>query len=549
MGIAMYAIKNLYVDDIDADKLVEDGLRAMIKELDPHSAYMTIDEVKEMNEPLQGGFDGIGISFNMLKDTLFVIEVISGGPSQKVGLLPGDRIILVDGVPISGVKMSNIEVMKHLKGPKGTTVKVSIKRRGLENLKEFNIVRDKIPIYSLDAAFMVSKTTGYIKLNRFGATTADEFREAFSNLKKLGMTELVLDLQSNGGGFMNAAVDLADEFLSEGKCIVYTKGLHSPRMQNDATSKGGFESGKLVVLIDEYSASASEILAGAIQDWDRGLIIGRRSFGKGLVQRPIPLPDESMLKLTIARYFTPSGRFIQKPYEDADNYSKDLIDRYNRGEMSNSDSIHFPDSLRTNTLVNKRTIYGGGGIMPDVFVPLDTTRFTDLHRSLAASGIMNRFTIQYVDNNRAKLKKQYPTIEQFIEKFNVDDSMINEMITQSEKELLSEKDKSSDKSLRIMELKAVEPKMDQGIEKINIKDSLINEMITKAKAEKEKASKDAKNADRTLLKLQLKAYMARDLGKSADYYKVMITENESLNEALRILNKKKAYEEILNRNK
>jgi len=545
MGIAMYAIKNLYVDDIDADKLVEDGLRAMIKELDPHSAYMTVDEVKEMNEPLQGGFDGIGISFNMMKDTLFVIEVISGGPSQKVGLLPGDRIIQVDSVPISGVKMSNTDVMKHLKGPKGTTVKVSIKRRGLENLKDFNIMRDKIPIYSLDAALMVSKTTGYIKLNRFGATTADEFREAFSNLKNLGMTELVLDLQSNGGGFMNAAVDIADEFLSDGKCIVYTKGLHSPRMQNDATSKGCFEKGKLVILIDEYSASASEILAGAIQDWDRGLIIGRRSFGKGLVQRPIPLPDESMLKLTIARYFTPSGRFIQKPYEDAENYSKDLIDRYNRGEMANSDSIHFPDSLRTSTLVNKRTIYGGGGIMPDVFVPLDTTRFTDLHRTLAASGIMNRYSIQYVDNNRAKLKETYPTMEQFIEKFNVDDSMINEMITQAEKEFISEKDKNVEKSPLSGELQYIKPKMELVIKDLNVKDSLINEIITKDKAEKELFSKKDKDSDKTLLKLQLKAYMARDLGKSSDYYKVMITENEALNEALGILDKKKAYDEIL----
>lgn len=498
MNMALYAIKNLYVDDINEEKLVEDGLRGMIKELDPHSAYMTADEMKEMNEPLQGGFDGIGISFNMLNDTLFIVEVISGGPSEKFGLFPGDRIIKVDGELIAGIKISNREVMKRLKGPKGTTVKVTIKRRGLDELKEISIVRDKIPIYSLDAAFMVDKITGYIRLNRFGATTADEFRHAFNKLGKQGMTQLVLDLESNGGGYMNAAIELADEFLSEGKCIVYTEGLHSPRQESDATSKGSFEKGKLIVLIDEYSASASEILAGAVQDWDRGLIIGRRSFGKGLVQRPIPLPDGSSLKLTVSRYFTPSGRFIQKPYENAENYSNELIYRYNRGEMLNADSIHFPDSLKTNTLVNKRTIYGGGGIMPDVFIPIDTMRYTSIHRLLSTSGIMNRFSMQYVDEHRAELNAAYPNIDVFIEKFNFSDSLTNALLifAISEKIVLSEKDSTSDKSLMLK---------------------------------------------------QLKAYMARDLGRTADYYRVMWTENESLNEALRILSDKKAYDALLKR--
>ena len=585
MDMAMYAIKNLYVDEIDANKLVEDGLRAMVKELDPHSAYMTIDEVKEMNEPLQGGFDGIGISFNMLKDTLFVIEVISGGPSEKVGLLPGDRIINVDGKPISGVKMSNTDVMKRLKGPKGTTVKVSIKRRGLESLKDFSIIRDKIPIYSLDAAFMVDKNTGYIRLNRFGATTVDEFNQAFADLKKQGMTQLVLDLQSNGGGFLNAATDLADQFLSEGKCIVYTQGLHNARQETDATAKGCFEKGKLVILIDEYSASASEILSGAIQDWDRGLIIGRRSFGKGLVQRPIPLPDGSMLKLTVSRYFTPSGRFIQKPYENAENYSKDLIDRYNRGEMSNSDSIHFPDSLRTSTLVNKRTIYGGGGIMPDVFVPMDTTLFTNLHKTLAASGIMNRYSIQYVDEHRSELNTKYPTMDKFIQEFSVNDSMINQMIrlAESEKITIKEADRSSNKSLlkkqlvptdttlftnlnktltpsgiinrysnqyideHRSELNTINPTKNKFIQKFSVDDSIRNQMIRLAVSEKITIKEADRNSNQSLLKKQLKAFMARDLGKSADYYKVMWTENESLMEALRILNEKKTYDELLKR--
>lgn len=498
MNVAMYAINNLYVDSVNENKMVEDGLRAMIKNLDPHSAYMTADEMKEMNEPLQGGFDGIGISFNMLDDTLFVVEVISGGPAEKVGVLPGDRIIKVENELVAGVKMSNIGIMKRLKGPKGTTVHVSIKRKNTNDLKEFTIIRDKIPIYSLDAAFMVDKSTGYIRLNRFGTTTANEFRQAFTDLKRQGMSQLILDLESNGGGFMNAAVELADEFLSEGKCIVYTEGLHSPRQEATSTSKGLFEKGKLIVLIDEYSASASEILSGAIQDWDRGLIIGRRSFGKGLVQRPLPLPDGSSLKLTVARYFTPSGRFIQKPYENAEEYSRDLIDRYNRGEMSTADSIHFPDSLRTYTLVNKRTIYGGGGIMPDVFVPLDTTKYTSLHKLLTVSGIMNRYSIQYVDAHRAELTAAYPNIDAFIKNFRITEDMVKDMLNLAESE------------------------------KITI-------------------SKEDRSSDKTLLLKQLKAYIARDLGKTADYYKVMWTDNESLNKALQILKEKNAYDILLKR--
>jgi carboxyl-terminal processing protease len=498
MGYILYALKNLYVDKVDEKKIVEEGIRAMVKELDPHSAYMTPDETKEMNEPLQGGFDGIGISFNMMNDTLFVVEVISGGPSEKVGLLPGDRILKVNGESIAGVNMPSRDVMKRLKGTKGTLVEVDVQRRNQKDLLHFRIVRDKIPIYSLDASFMVDKKTGYIRLNRFGATTLEEFQQAMNDLKKQGMTQLILDLESNGGGLMNAAVELADEFLPKDKCIVYTEGLHQPRQNLFATSAGGFETGRLVVLIDEYSASASEILTGAIQDWDRGVIVGRRSFGKGLVQRPIPLTDGSMLKLTIAKYFTPSGRFIQKPYENAENYSRDLIDRYNRGEMSNADSIHFPDSLRTKTLERGRVIYGGGGIMPDVFIPLDTTRFTKLHRAVSNSGIMNRFSIKFVDEHRSELNAKYPSIDAFIRDFKLDDALTNQFLTfaKEEKLTLTAADSASDKSLMMR---------------------------------------------------QLKAYIARDLGKSADYYKVMWSDNESLVKALGIINDKNAYERLLNR--
>lgn len=498
LNMALFAIKNLYVDDIKEEKLVEEAIVAMVKKLDPHSAYMTADEMKDMNEPLQGGFDGIGISFNMMNDTLFVVEVISGGPSEKAGLLPGDRIIKVNEESIAGVKMPNSQVMKRLKGPKGTLVNLDIKRRGMLDLMRFKIIRDKIPFYSVDASFMLDKKIGYIIISRFGASTMEEFRKAFTELKNQGMTDLVLDLQSNGGGFMNVAVDLADEFLSEGKGIVYTEGKNSPKMQSDATSAGLFEKGKLIILIDEYSASASEIVSGAVQDWDRGVIVGRRSFGKGLVQRPLQLSDGSFLKLTVSRYFTPSGRFIQKPYEDIENYSKDVIDRYNRGEMIHEDSIHFPDSLRTSTLVNKRKIYGGGGIMPDVFVPLDTTSMTTLHRKFNSLGILNRFSLQYVDNHRKELLDAFKEPSEFINKFSISEEIIKELLTFAEKDkvILTDQERISDKRL--------------------------------------------------LLK-QLKANLARDLWKTPEYYKVMWDENESLMQAIRILKEKNRYEEILNK--
>jgi len=498
LNTALTAIQRFYVDDVNSKMLVEEAIKAMVAKLDPHSAYMTAEEMTEMNEPLQGGFDGIGISFNMMNDTLFVVEVITGGPSEKVGLLPGDRIIKVDGEPIAGVKMANKDVIKRLKGPKGTLVKVDVLRKNQPGLLNFRIIRDKIPIYSVDASFMLDNNTGYIKLNRFGTTTPEEFKEAFLSLKEKGMEDLVLDLQSNGGGLLGAAIQLADEFLSEGKLVVYTAGKNSPRMEAIAKNNGLYENGKLVVLIDEYSASASEILAGAIQDWDRGLIIGRRSFGKGLVQQPFQLPDGSTLKLTIARYFTPSGRFIQKPYENAENYDKDLIDRYNRGEMIHADSIHFPDSLKTLTLVNKRTIYGGGGIMPDIFVPYDTTRYTQLDRTLSTSGILNQFSLQYVDAHRKELMGKYPKSDDFLAKYVVTDA-------------------------------------------------IIDEMIAFAQHEKVKLTKEDLASDRTLLKKQLKAYLIRDLWKSSEYYRVMWTENESLIKALEILNDKNNYQIQLER--
>lgn len=417
-GRTLDYINAFYVDTVNSKKLVETAIIQMINELDPHSAYLSPEEVKEMNEPLQGNFEGIGVSFNILKDTIFIISPISGGPSEKVGVKAGDKIIKIDGQLVAGVKITNKDVFSKLRGKKDTKVTISVKRRGVKELIDFTITRDKIPLYSVDAAYMVDKSTGYIKINRFAQTTSKEFKESFSKLKDKNMENLILDLSDNGGGFLEEAVTLADQFLEKGKLTVYTQGVHNPRMDYFSTASGLFEKGKLIIIIDEGSASASEILAGAIQDWDRGLIIGRRSFGKGLVQRPLMYPDGSMLKLTVAHYYTPSGRDIQKPYSNNFEYQKDLINRYNNGELSHSDSIHFPDSLKKLTLVQKRVIYGGGGIMPDIFVPIDTSFYTEYYRDIVRDGILNRFALNYVDENRSDMSKKFPTFDEFDKKFD-----------------------------------------------------------------------------------------------------------------------------------
>lgn len=480
-------INNLYVDDVDSDKLTETAIRAMLRELDPHSSYLNKDEVRAMNEPLQGDFDGIGISFNMVIDTLYVIEVISGGPAQKVGIMPGDKIIYVNDTLIAGVKMSSEEVMKKLRGPKGTTVTVKVLRRGVPELLEFCIVRDKIPIYSIDASYMVDAETGYIRLSRFAATSANEFRMAEEKLKTQGMKKLILDLTGNGGGILQTATDIADEFLDNGKLIVYTEGKHQPRSNINATSRGQFEKGDLVVLVNEGSASASEILAGAIQDWDRGVIVGRRTFGKGLVQRQLPLPDGTMIRLTVARYYTPSGRCIQRPYKsgDIEEYNMDFFNRYRKGELLHADSIHFPDSLKYKTLVNNRTVYGGGGIMPDYFVPIDT--LTDLHRDLIAKGIVNRIAIIEVDNRRNSLLKAYPDVDAFKKDYSIPIDMVTKMKKMAEDE--------------------------------------------KIKWDKEEFERSQK-----LLFTQLKALVARDIYDSSAYFKIINDENEIFQEGLRVIN-------------
>jgi carboxyl-terminal processing protease len=428
-------INTYYVDTVNQDQLVEKAIIEMLKALDPHSSYLTKKEVKEMNEPLMGNFEGIGVSFNILNDTILIISPIAGGPSEKLGVMAGDRIIKIDSKNVAGVGITNNDVFSKLRGKKGTIVTISVKRKGVKELLDFTIVRDKIPIYSIDASYKIAPDIGYIKLNRFSSTTNKEFVQAMEKLQKENIKSLILDLTQNGGGYLEEAANLIDQFLESGKLIVYTQGVHSARQEYKATSNGMFEKGKLIVLVDEGSASASEILAGAIQDWDRGIIVGRRTFGKGLVQRPLNLPDGSMIRLTIAKYYTPSGRLIQKPYNTGyDEYEKDILNRYNKGEFIHKDSIHFPDSLKYSTLLSHRTVYGGGGIMPDYFIPIDTTRITDYYRDIIRKGILNKFVLDYVDNNRNDFKVKYPDFQTFKSAFDVTNSLIEQLTSYAEKE-------------------------------------------------------------------------------------------------------------------
>jgi len=412
-------ISRYYVDSIDDTDFVEQTITNMLHELDPHSNYISKDDLKEISEQLNGEFDGIGVSFNILEDTIFIISTIQGGPSERVGIMAGDRIINVDGENVAGIGISTSGVQKRLKGPKGTSVDVTILRKRTAEEIDFTIIRDKIPVVSLDASYMVDQETGYIKLSRFSQTTEKEFVKALEELQEAGMQSLILDLSGNGGGYLRIAVQLADHFLGDGRKIVYTEGDKIPRREYTATEKGLFEAGKLVVMIDERSASASEIVSGAVQEWDRGVLVGRRSFGKGLVQQPFRLNDGSEMRLTIARYYTPTGRLIQKPYDAGfEDYNLDLINRFNSGELNNSDSILFPDSQKYKTLVKQRTVYGGGGIMPDYFVPIDTSSNTQYYRNLINQGVFNQFVLNYIDKNRPSLEKKFADFQEYNKKFN-----------------------------------------------------------------------------------------------------------------------------------
>jgi carboxyl-terminal processing protease len=425
-----------YVDSVDEKQLTEDAIRAILKDCDPHSVYIPAEELRDVNEPLVGKFEGIGVQFNILDDTIMVTQTISGGPSEKLGIRAGDRIVKIDEENVANIKITNADVLKKLRGDKGTKVKVTIFRRGVPEMLDFVITRDKIPLYSIDAAYMATPEVGYIKVARFADQTVEEFKTKLKELKALGMKSLILDLTGNGGGYLNRAIELADEFLSAGKKEVYTEGRSQSRQEYFSTAAGGWEKGKLAVLVDESSASASEIVAGAIQDWDRGLIIGRRTFAKGLVQKPYPLPDGSAVRLTVARYYTPSGRCIQKPYEKGEkgdeDYDMDLSMRYQHGELYSIDSIKVNDSLKYFTNAN-RTVYGGGGILPDIFVPLDTSMNSTYYDDLRRKGILSDFALTYTDNNRKTLLKDYADVHAFRKSFDLSEDVMKSFLAYAEK--------------------------------------------------------------------------------------------------------------------
>lgn len=488
LAAALFYIENFYVDSTQPAKLTEDAIVSMLKELDPHSAYISKEELAAANEPLEGSFEGIGVTFQLSKDTILVVSPVPGGPSDKLGIMAGDKIVKINGEDAFGNKVNNKWVMDRLRGKKGTTVHVDILRSGRKDLIAYDIVRDKIPINSIDAAFMLPEKTGYIRLNRFSKTSMEEFYAAMEQLNKKGMKNLILDLRGNSGGYLNTAVELSDEFLPNGKMIVYTEGKNSPRQDYKATAKGIFEEGKLIVLINEASASASEIVSGAIQDWDRGLVIGRRSFGKGLVQRPFNLPDGSVIRLTNARYYTPTGRCIQRPYDEGvEKYYKDLYERHERGEFVHADSIQFPDSLKYYT-PGKRLVYGGGGIMPDVFVAWDSTQYTNFYSDLIRKGVLNTYTLQFTNARRQQLLNTYNDIATFKRKFQVDDAMISDLNKQAEADGLS-------------------------------------------------WDKEAWERSQELIKYQVKALIARNLWDLGAYYEVVADYDETLLKALDILKK------------
>ena len=443
LQMAQLAIASLYVDSVDQQKLVEDAINGILSKLDPHSSYTNAKETKKLNEPLTGNFEGIGVSFNMVKDTLLVLQVISKGPCEKAGVLAGDRIIAVNGITIAGVKMERDSIMQNLRGPKGTIANLEVVRRGVPEVLHFKIVRDKIPVYTVDAAYMVDATTGYIHLDSFGATSGREVHDKIQLLQQQGMKDLIFDLSVNGGGYLNAAQEVASEFLPEGSMVVYTEGRVAPRQVLRADAGGLMtKKGRVVILVDEYTASAAEIVSGAVQDHDRGTIIGRRTFGKGLVQRPIDLPDGSMIRLTVSHYYTPSGRCILKPYVkgEKEEYNRDLEERYTRGELTCLDSIHLDSTKVYKTLVRNRTVYGGGGIMPDIFVPIDTTVYTPMYRGLRRYNLINEYTLRYVDEHRKELKREYATFDDYLARYEVPASLTDSIIAEAKRKKVEPKD-------------------------------------------------------------------------------------------------------------
>ena len=437
-GRVMQLIENYYADTANINKLAEKAIIEMLASLDPHSVYISKEDMRKMNEPLEGSFEGIGISFNILRDTLLVVTTIPGGPSERAGIMTGDKIIYVDNKNIAGIGVTDNDISGMLRGKKGTRVDLKVRRSRESNLIDFTIIRDKIPIHSLDAAYMFDKETGYIKLNRFSDTTTDEFKSAFRELKSKGLKNFVLDLRGNGGGFLRSAIEIADEFLKKDELIVYTKGVHEGRSDIRASSLGDFHQGQFVIIIDEGSASASEIVAGAVQDWDRGVIVGRRSYGKGLVQRPFNFADGSSIRLTTSYYFTPSGRNIQKPFDKGiDEYRRDYMNRFVHGEFFSEDSIVLDKGKQFETLKNKRLVYEGGGIMPDLFVPMDTFVNYRLYNAMIRQNILYSEFFDYMSANKEDISNQYRSFDNFFASFKIDERFIDNLLDTARKANIS----------------------------------------------------------------------------------------------------------------
>lgn len=553
MSFTLNMIRYYYAEKPDMKNIVEKGIVNMLKELDPHSVYISKEDVQKMNEPLVGNFDGIGVSFQIMKDTIYVVDVIRGGPSEKLGVMPGDKIIKVDDKIATGDTIKNDWVFKNLRGVKGSLVKVTIERKGRKEPIVFDIIRDKIPITSVDTWFMLDKDLGYIRLDRFAQNSLNEVTQAIKDLKAKGMKELIFDLRGNGGGYLDVAFKLCDEFLSEDKLLVYTEGVSSPRYDFKAERKGEFEKGKLVILIDESSASASEIVSGAVQDWDRGVIVGRRSFGKGLVQRPFNLPDGSQIRLTTSRYYTPSGRCIQKPWDDGlDSYYKDYIKRYEHKEFITPDSIIFPDSLKYSTQ-NGRTVYGGGGIMPDVFVPMDTSRASDYLINLRSKGLFNNFTMLWVDENRVKFLKENPTFEDF-NKVYPSLKLMEKFSSYAEKEGVKHNEIKKEWVNQMVGMYLLEQVKDTtkpnytsyqtyAKELLN-NPELLKTIVEKAQNEDKKMAEMMKKSD-IYIEATLKAMIARNLYGVNYYYQSIKDTDEGLQKAISIIKNDKVYDGLL----
>lgn len=485
----------VYQDTVTTLKVTETGIRYMLEHLDPHTAYISLEDLHDMNAPLKGSFTGVGVRFQIVKDTIIVVEAIPGGPSEKVGIQPGDKYIYIDEEKVAGTGIKNSGVRDRLLGDKGTKVAVKMQRAGSNELLDFTIERDKIPIYSVDASYMVTEEIGYIKVNKFSATTVMEVRKAMLSLKSQGMENLILDLQGNGGGYLSAAIGLADEFLDGKKLVVYTEGRAYPKQEYDTRYTGLMEKGKVVILVNENSASASEIVSGAIQDWDRGLIVGRRTFGKGLVQKPHTLSDGSQVRITTSHYYTPSGRCIQKPYDDGvQAYRREKYNRYKNGEYFHKDSIKFDEELKTLTKIKQRIVYGGGGIMPDVFVPLDTLGTSDYFSGLIRKGILNRFSLTWVNDNRDKLQSKYVTFKRFNEKFKIE--------------------------------------------------KLTKELIKYAESEGLEFDKEQYEESEEVIKIRLKASVAQNLFDFSKFYEVNNALNDPLQEAIRLIENGEAFKKL-----